>query len=86
MIQVAGDSANQRAYRETLRWWSAALSRGIAVPLAPRRGFQEVGADDCAFFFTDATRESGSGFGGFTVVVEEGRGAALLVYGGTVER
>ena len=69
-VCVAADTANQRAYREALRWWSAALRGGISVPLAPRSEFPGVEEEGCAFFFTDAAREDGSGFGGFLVVRE----------------
>lgn len=67
-IKVAGDTPTLHAYLEALRWWSAALARGISVPLAPRCSFPAIGDRGCAFLFTDAAREDGSRLGGFTVV------------------
>lgn len=72
-IQVGASSAAAREYCLALEWWRAALEAGVAVPLAPRLVFPQVGEASCLFVFTDAARESGTGFGGFTVV-EEGPG------------
>lgn len=79
-IRVAGDTPTLRAYREALQWWAAALSSGISVPLAPRQGFSAVGEAGCAFLFTDAEREAGSGFGGFLVIREKGASNPRFLY------
>lgn len=42
------------------------------MPLAPRKEFARLGEPGCAFIFTDAARELGSGFGGFSVVQKPG--------------
>ena len=72
-IQVSGDGKTQQQYREALRWWDAALSRELAVPLAPRVAFPRLGDAGCAYFFTDAAREGGTGYGGHATVVVAGR-------------
>lgn len=79
-LSIGGDTPNRRAYREALRWWLAALSRGIAVPLAPRLKFPRVGDQGCAFIFTDSAREAGTGHGGFTIVEEAGHQSPLFLY------
>lgn len=79
-IMIARDTSSQQAYRTALRWWSTAIAGGIFVPLAPRRGFPEVGETGCAFLFTDAAWEAGTGFGGFTIVQERGCGSPNLLY------
>ena len=38
------------------------------MPLAPRQHFPAVSDEGCAFCFTDAAREAGTGHGGFTAV------------------
>lgn len=50
------------------------------MPLAPRREFPEAGAEGCAFFFTDAAREDGSGFGGSAVYKEPGGAVPRFLY------
>jgi hypothetical protein len=67
-IRIGGDGKAQRAYREALRWWSAMLESEIAVPLAPRLHFPRLGDAGCAYFFTDAAREDGTGYGGHSTV------------------
>lgn len=69
-IQVGSSSVAAKEYRVALEWWRATLEAGVAVPLAPRLVFPQVGEEGCLFVFTDAARESGTGFGGFTVVEE----------------
>lgn len=46
------------------------------VPLAPRKDFPEPGERGCAIVFTDAAREEGTGFGGFTFISEQTDGGA----------
>ncbi|KAL3912566.1 MAG: hypothetical protein SGPRY_008298 [Prymnesium sp.] len=70
MVHVGAATVAAREYRRALGWWHAALSAGIAVPLAPRRIFPQVGQPGCAYMLTDAAREDGTGFGGFTIVEE----------------
>lgn len=77
-IQIGASSAAAREYRVALAWWQAALGVGIEVPLAPRLMFPQVGAEGCLFVFTDAARENGTGFGGFTAV-KEGEVVAWLL-------
>lgn len=52
----------------------------MSVPLAPRLGFPEVGESGCAFVFTDAAREDGTGFGGFSVVRFAGESFSTFYY------
>lgn len=76
-LHVKGATGKQVAYQECLGWWQAAFESGFSVPLAPRRTFPEPGEPGCAFLFSDAARETGTGYGGFSFVVkcdEEGRG------------
>ena len=80
LVRIAGDTSSQRAYRAALSWWSSAIDKGISVPLAPRRGFPGVGEAGCAFLFTDAARETGSGYGGFTIVRESGSESPRFLY------
>ena len=51
-----------------LRWWKAAFETGFSVPLAHKRSFPLPGTPGCAFIFTDAAREAGSGYGGFSII------------------
>ena len=67
-IKVKGSSPTQVRCREALEWFRAALQSGVSVPLAPRVAFPAVGDEGCAFCFTDAAREAGTGHGGFTAV------------------
>ena len=45
----------------------------MRAPLAPRRHFPDIGDAGCAFFFTDAAREDGTGYGGYSLVSAHGR-------------
>lgn len=56
-------SAKQKAYQDCLTWWRAEFESGFSVPLAPRKDFPEPGERGCAFVFTDAAREEGTGSG-----------------------
>ena len=68
-LTLAGDSHTQRHYVAALQWWDAALEGGLSAPLSPRLEFPELGSEGCAFFFTDAAREDGTGYGGHTMVM-----------------
>jgi hypothetical protein len=67
-LQVDGNSATQKLFRTALNWWRSALKAGITVPLAPRLIFPDFDQPGCAFMFTDAARENGTGFGGYSLV------------------
>ena len=79
-IRVGAPSAAAREYCNALRWWHATLEAGVAVPLAPRLVFPQIGEPGCLFVFTDAAREGGTGFGGFTVVEERGDKVAKFLF------
>ncbi|KAL3917175.1 MAG: hypothetical protein SGPRY_006508 [Prymnesium sp.] len=68
VLRVKGTIAKQEAYQECLQWWQATFEAGVSIPLAPRLIFPEPGDPGCAFIFSDAAREGGTGYGGFTVV------------------
>lgn len=57
-------------YRASLGWWAHALQAGLAAPLAPRATFPQIGAPGSGFQFTDAAREPGTGYAGWTTVIE----------------
>ena len=67
---MRGPSLKQKSYQECLLWWRAAFESGFSVPLAPRKEFPEPGEEGCAFLFSDAAREAGTGYGGFSFVAE----------------
>ena len=69
---MVGTGPSQRRYQQSLAWLKAAMQSGVSVPLAPRLQFPAVEADGCAFLFTDAAREAGTGHGAFSVI--EGAG------------
>ena len=78
-LQLCGKSPAQAAFSDALRWWRAAFESDVTVPLAPRRVFPEVGEPGVAFFFTDAAREDGTGFGAHATV-EIGGTPTFLFY------
>ena len=67
-LAVYGTSVAQRQFRAALLWWVEALEQGVSVPLAPRLSFPSITDSGCAYGFTDAAREEGTGIGGFSVV------------------
>ena len=71
-IVTRGGGPTQARCHESLAWFKAALQSGASVPLAPRQSFPDVGAEGCAFVFTDAAREAGTGHGGFSIVQRDG--------------
>lgn len=74
-LHVNGATRKQKAYQDCLHWWRAAFESGFSVPLAPRMDFPEPGEQGCAFLLTDAAREEGTGYGGFSFVRSlEGQG------------
>lgn len=66
-LTVSGDSKTAKAYQLALDWWMTVLSKEVSTPLAPMLTFPELGGPGSAFIFTDAARETGTGFGGFTM-------------------
>ncbi|KAL3895180.1 MAG: hypothetical protein SGPRY_013583 [Prymnesium sp.] len=79
-LKVKGDGALHKMYQEALGWWRAAFESGVSVPLAPRLVFPAMSERGSAFAFTDAAREDGTGYGGFSVVRwSSGRGAFLYL-------
>lgn len=76
-FRVDGATPTARGYRLSLQWWKAALAVDTSVVLAPRLAFPEIGEPGCAFVFTDAAREDGTGYGGFTVWQQEGETASM---------
>ena len=68
LLHVHGEGAGPVAFRAALRWWYEALLSGVSVPLAPRLSFPLASDSGCAFGFTDAARETGTGLGGFSIV------------------
>ena len=76
-FRIHGATPTARGYRLSLLWWKAALAEDTSVALAPRLLFPEVGDPGCAFGFTDAAREDGTGYGGFTIWQQEGEVASL---------
>jgi hypothetical protein len=71
-LLIRGNGHTQKAYRRALDWWGAALQGDVAAPLAPRLVFPRPCEAGCAFLFTDAAREDGTGFGGHTEVTVDG--------------
>jgi hypothetical protein len=72
-IKVGGGTGpTVKAYQRSLAWCRAALEQGVAVPLCPRAHFPDFDEPGCAFLFTDAAREAGTGHGAFTVVQWQG--------------
>ena len=68
-LPVSGGGQTQQKFQEALRWWSAALQRGIQVPLYPRENFPMPSEPGCAVLFTDAARSYHTGFGGFSTEI-----------------
>jgi hypothetical protein len=68
-LRVTGTSSTLQQYAAALDWWEAVLERGVSVPLAPRVCFPRLGDEGCAYLFTDAAREGGTGYGGHSTVV-----------------
>ena len=79
-ITTRGGGPTQARCHESLSWFKAALQSGASVPLAPRRSFPDVGEDGCAFLFTDAAREAGTGHGGFSIVQRDGAPKAEFLF------
>ena len=80
MVKVKGRGPSHRAYQGSLAWWRAALASHVTVPLAPRLAFPDVAAEGCAFLFTDAARENGTGHGAFSVVQFDGEAHPQFLY------
>lgn len=59
-------------HERTKRHWTGGMRHSwtldhVSTPLAPRAVFPMLGQRQTAFMFTDAARETGTGFGGFTL-------------------
>lgn len=67
-LHIKGRTKAQSSFQMCLRWWKAAFEIGFSVPLAHKRSFPLPGEPGCAFIFTDAAREAGSGYGGFSII------------------
>ena len=68
-LAVIGKSSSQQQFARALEWWCAALEADVSTPLAPRSTFPALGDDGCAYFFTDAARENGTGYGAHATIV-----------------
>ena len=67
-LTIRGGSHTQREYVRALQWWLSVVRSDVSVPLAPRLVFPAVGEDGCAYMFTDAAREAGTGFGAHSII------------------
>ena len=79
-LQLAADTPLLREFRSCLEWWDLTLQQGPTAPLAPKLLFPGLDAEGAGFFFTDAAREAGTGFGGWTLVRRAGSAQPALVY------
>ena len=77
-LHLHGGTAPQVAFQEAMQWWRAALERGLASPLAPKRSFPPLDAPGVAVIFTDAARENGTGVGGYSPIRRDGQRPTLL--------
>lgn len=71
-LSINGNGHTQVAYRQALAWWDVALRDDTSTPLAPRTTFPRPGDAGCAYQFTDAAREAGTGFSGHATVTIDG--------------
>ena len=67
-LELGSAAPGPTAYRDCVAWWHEVLRAATTAPLAPRLRFPELGEASVAFLFTDAAREGGTGFGGWTVL------------------
>ena len=67
-LHVSGPSTGPQAYQAALRWWAAAIGGGLSAPLESREAFPQAGDVGCVVAFTDAAREQGTGFGGWSAI------------------
>lgn len=80
-IPIQGGGPVQGELQRALAWWSGVLREETSVPLAPRIHFPEPGGGrSAAYVFTDAAREDGTGFGGFSLSRREGETEPELSY------
>eukprot|EP00966_Prymnesium_polylepis_P019977 460089-Prymnesium_polylepis.1 len=63
-----------------MQWWRAALERGLASPLAPKRNFPPIDALGVVAILTDAVREDGTGVGGYAPIMRAGATEPTLLY------
>jgi len=67
-VAVSGDGAHVDNYQQALAWWKHALESRASAPLAPKRHYPDLGEPGVAFLFSDAAREAGTGYGGFSMI------------------
>ena len=80
LLHLHGISNTQVAFQEALQWWRAALERGIASPLAPKRSFPALEDPGVAIIITDAARENGTGVGAYSPIWREGAPKPTLLF------
>lgn len=68
-LRVGAASQTAQRFREAQRWFAAALTEEVSVPLAPRLSFPAPGHDATAFAFVDASRTWG--VGGWSVITSQ---------------
>ena len=79
-LHLHGASKTQILFQEAMQWWRAALERGLASPLAPRRTFPPIDAPGVVAILTDAAREDGTGVGGYAPIVRAGASEPTFLY------
>ena len=79
-LHLHGGSKTQVLFQEAMQWWRAALERGLASPLAPRRTFPPIDAPGVVAILTDAAREDGTGVGGYAPIMRAGATEPTLLY------
>lgn len=79
-LWLHGEASGQLGFQESLAWWLAALNRGVAAPLTPKRTFPPLGAPGTLAVLTDAAREDGTGVGGFTCIQREAVSKPSFLY------
>ena len=67
-VNVSGSGQTAKAYQRSLMWLRSRLSSDVSAPLAPRLHFPRPPTPGVVTLFSDAAREQGTGYGGFTIV------------------
>ena len=67
-VKVSGSGQTATAYQRSLVWLKSRLSSDVTAPLAPRLHFPKPPTPGVVALFSDAAREEGTGYGGFTVI------------------
>jgi len=78
-VATKGHTPALRDYQRSLAWWKHALESEWSAPLAPKLIFPGLDEPGVAFAFTDAAREDGTGFGGFSLVTVGGELSLLYI-------